>query len=155
MLEPMKTSYAIVRSDSRVPLANAAPIMAPDKETAERKAKASGMHTIDTKVVEAAHTAFQRQTFAQVIRVIQMLPVFDRIQVAMLAGVPFGTASAYIAHLEKAGYVSKTGGRVVYDRSEFEGEKLNYSRASLPVVGSIEMRKTKAWKRLVEYMQCT
>jgi hypothetical protein len=155
MLSVMKTAYAVVRSDSRVPLSDAHPIVAPDRETAERRASESGWHTIDTKVVEAAHTAFQRETFARVIRVIQMLPVFDRIQVAMLAGVPFGTASAYIAHLEKAGYVSKTGGRVVYDRSEFEGEKLNYSRASLPAVGSIEMRKTKAWKRLVEYMQCT
>jgi hypothetical protein len=75
--------------------------------------------------------------YRRVVKAMQVLRYFDRIQLGVLCDVPFGTASRILTTFENEGYVVPTGGdKREYTRAELEanpdllGVRFNYNDRS-------------------------
>ena len=91
----------------------------------------------------------------KVLRAIHMLDTFDRITVANVLDIPFGTVSRVVSQLMNSGYVIPLNKVKTFKRAELdafpwpEDHRHNYDTESAVSVGSASYEKTANWPKLM------
>ena len=87
------------------------------------------------------------------VRAIQLLPVFDRLQIAALGKVSYGSVSRIISEMCNEGYLEVAGTKSSYNISklknnaDFNGYTFSYSNSN--VRSPTQYRKTKLFSKFV------
>jgi hypothetical protein len=87
-------------------------------------------------------------------RALQVLKTFDRVGLAIMGNVAFGSVSRVISTLENVGAISKVG-TAIYKRSELAKNRdvhtiLNYSDMEVEDVKSVSYQKTSIWPAVLK-----
>lgn len=95
-------------------------------------------------------------SYRNIIRTIHMLDQFDRIQVAAIHKVPFGTASRVFSELENERYIKSIRNNRYYIPShlrrneDLKDHRFNYSNSANGMIKSVICVKTERWDHFVK-----